>query len=646
MLAPTGKDAAASRDLLAAAGARCFLCATLEEVCREARRGAGAALVTAEVILGDKERHLARLLEAQPPWSDFPLVVLTAPGAESPRMVKALEAAGNMTLMQRPVQVSELVSTIRAALRDRRRQYAVRGHLAEHRRQAEALKAAEERLRLMVESVEDYAIFSMEADGRVASWNAGAARVFGWAETEIVGQTAAVLFTPEDRAAGAAEGELARARETGRDEDERWHLRKDGSRFFASGVVTLIRDEGGALRGFTKVCRDVTERKWAEEALRDADRRKDEFLATLAHELRNPLAPIRNSLQVMRLAGGDRAAFEQSRAMMERQVGHMVRLVDDLLDVSRVSRGKVDLRKERLDLAAVLKAALETSRPALDAPGHELTVALPARPVHVEADATRLAQVIANLLNNAAKYTEPRGRIWLTAERQGGEAIVRIRDTGVGIPSEMLPRVFDLFTQVEPSLDRSRGGLGIGLTLVKSLVELHGGTVEAASPGRGRGSEFTVRLPALPDEGPRGARAAPNDNDAEGPSGRARAKPRRVLVVDDSRDAADSLAMVLRLLGHDARAIYDGQAALRAVEAACPDVVFLDLGMPGMSGYDVAGRLRAWPGLPPVRLVALTGWGAEEDHRRTKEAGFDHHFVKPVAPADLQTYLDGLDAEG
>jgi PAS domain S-box-containing protein len=369
--------------------------------------------------------------------------------------------------------------------------------------------------------------------------------------------------------------------------------------------------------------------------VREADRRKDEFLAMLAHELRNPLAPIRNALQIMKQTGADAAMRGRVREMMERQVQHMTRMVDDLLDVSRITRGKIELRKEVVDLASVVGRTVEATRPLIEDRRQELTVDLPSGPVHLEADPTRLEQVLANVLNNAAKYTDHGGHIWLTARQEGGEFVLRVRDTGVGILADMLPRIFEPFVQSDRVLHQSQGGLGIGLTLVRSLVEMHGGTVTAHSEGPGKGSEFIVRLPALSQQQPiPGAKAAGEGGEPVGA-----APQRRILIVDDNVDAAESLAVLLRLEGHDVRVAHDGPAALAAFEADPPDIVFLDIGMPVMNGYDVARRLRQRPGLDNLVLVAMTGWGQEEDRRRSQEAGFDHHLVKPVEPDALRQLL-------
>jgi PAS domain S-box-containing protein len=369
--------------------------------------------------------------------------------------------------------------------------------------------------------------------------------------------------------------------------------------------------------------------------VREADRRKDEFLAMLAHELRNPLAPIRNALHIMKQPGADGAVVERVREMMERQVQHMTRMVDDLLDVSRITRGKIELRKEVVDLATVVSRTVEATRPLIEDRRQELTVDLPPQPVRLEADPTRLEQVLANLLNNAVKYTDHGGHIWLSARKEGSALVLRVKDTGVGIAVDMLSGIFEPFVQSDRVLHHSQGGLGIGLTLVRSLVEIHGGTVTAHSEGAGKGSEFIVRLPALwPNQQSTGVRAAGEGGEPVGAVPR-----RRILVVDDNVDAAESLAMLLRMQGHDVRVAHDGSAALAAVEADSPDAVFLDIGMPVMDGYDLAQRLRQQPGLENLLLVAMTGWGQEEDRRRSQQSGFDHHLVKPVDPETLRQLL-------
>lgn len=369
-------------------------------------------------------------------------------------------------------------------------------------------------------------------------------------------------------------------------------------------------------------------------SLREADHRKDEFLATLAHELRNPLAPIRNGLEILRRSGQLTGPAARARDMMERQLAHMVRLVDDLLDVSRISRGKIDLQRARITLQTVVDNALEGSRPAIESCHHRLVMQVPSEPVWIDGDLTRLAQVVSNILNNAAKYTPAGGRIELSVQVEGPRAVIRVTDNGTGICADMLPRVFDLFAQVDRTLARAQGGLGIGLSLVKQLVELHGGDIHAESRGLGEGSCFTVRLPLA------GVACDP----IAGASGRitqppVATAPRRVLVCDDNIDGAESMALMLGLQGHDVRTVHDGLEALAVAPIWCPEVVLLDIGLPGLSGYDVARRLRAEPALADTLLIAVTGWGSETDKRRSAEAGFDRHLTKPVEAAALDAVL-------
>jgi signal transduction histidine kinase/CheY-like chemotaxis protein len=399
-----------------------------------------------------------------------------------------------------------------------------------------------------------------------------------------------------------------------------------------AALVSATRSALRARRRQYQIREHLVERERAADALRDADRRKDEFLAILAHELRNPLAPIRNALNVLRMAPSADSTRRRVVEMMERQVSHMVRLVDDLLEVSRITRGKVELKRQTLDLASVVAYAVETSRPVIDDAGHTLTVSLPKHSIAVRGDKVRLAQVFANLLNNAAKYTEPPGRIELVVDREDGNVVVRVRDNGIGIPPDMLSKVFDLFRQVD-GVNRAHGGLGIGLTIVKSLVGLHGGTIEARSAGSGAGSEFIVRLPEV----------APADSERDGDNFDATriAAPQhvRAMVIDDNRDAAESLAMLLETLGADVRLAVSGSDGLAQLEDFRPEVVFLDIGMPDMNGYEVARQVRARPDSAACRLVALTGWGQAEDRERTAAAGFDAHVVKPADLEQLKSLL-------
>jgi len=503
MLPPTERDAELSLEILEDAGLTGHVCRNMDELCREMEAGAGVLLVT-DRVLGDADpQPLVEAVQRQPPWSDLPIVLLSPHGAESPTAVWAMEALGNVTVLEQPVRVLTLVSALRTAIKARLRQYELRDRM---------------------------------------------------------------------------------------------------------------------------------------EALRHSDKQKDEFLATLSHELRNPLAPIRNALHILRLAGAD----EQTRARvvdtMERQTANVIRLVDDLLELSRINEGRIELRRERVKLQAVLRGALETSAPLVEAAGHELVVHEPDEPILLNADPVRLIQVIANLLNNAAKYSEPGGRVVLTVRREGDVAVISVRDSGIGIPAEMLDRIFEMFVQVDTSLERTRQGLGIGLTLVKRLVELHGGDVQARSEGRGKGSEFIVRLPAFADQ-----RVARGDATASAPAGNERRRTDlvrfRILVVDDHHDSGESLATLLRLLGHEVRVVYDGPAALETARTFKPQVGLLDIGMPGMDGVELARRLRADLKQEDLLLVALTGYGRDEDRQRSSDAGFNAHLVKPVDVAELNGLL-------
>jgi PAS domain S-box-containing protein len=410
-------------------------------------------------------------------------------------------------------------------------------------------------------------------------------------------------------------------------------LRPDGSIRWVRDRAFPIKNAAGQFYRVVGIVDDFTDRKLAEEALKAADRRKDEFLATLAHELRNPLAAIQNGLQIMRLAGHDQIAVEQARTMMERQMQHFVRLLNDLLDLSRINSCKIELHRERVELADVVQCALETCEPLIKEFDHELIVTVPDGPFYMDADKTRLVQVLCNLLTNAAKFSDRGGRIWLTAKQQGGEAMVSVRDTGVGIPPHMLPKVFEVFTQVDQSLEKSHGGLGIGLSIVQHLVEMHGGTVEARSGGTGTGSEFVVRLPVVLSLVHAVEQVGDNPHSAR-PTAR-----HRILVVDDNDDSADSLAMMLGLMGNDVRVALDGLEAVTAAAAYRPDLILLDIGMPTMNGYETCRRIREQPGGKGIRIAATTGLGQDEDRRRTREAGFDHHLVKPVDPDALEKLL-------
>jgi PAS domain S-box-containing protein len=541
----------------------------------------------------------------------------------------------------------------------------------ERRRAQHFLKQSEERFRLLVENVRDHAIVQLDARGNVAGWNKGAERMLGYTEDEILGKHFACFYAAEDCNSGLPQEQLKLARDMGHAENDNWLVRKDGGRFWASGVTTAVRDEHHRLRGFAKIMRDLTERKQLTEALRqraeelsETDRRKDEFLAMLAHELRNPLAPILSSLELLVRCGLADAKLDSAVQTAVRQVRHMARLLDDLLDVSRITRGIITLQKKRADLKSIIQQALETSRPRLDARRHRVTVSLTPEPLMVDADVDRLEQVLVNLLNNAAKYTPSGGEVWITADREDADfsnplarncesrgcAVVRVRDNGIGIAPEMLPKIWDVFTQSERGLDRSEGGLGVGLTLVKRLVEMHHGSVEATSAGRNQGVEFSLRFPlaessvtdawgdpSIPRSNVPGCDVYEGVEVAPSPP----AGGRTILLVDDNIDAARMLASLLELDGHRLHLVHHGDEALPAASRIKPEVVLLDIGLPGLNGYEVARRLRkeAWAG--SLCIIAVTGYAMKDDIHRARQAGFDHHLTKPVNVDTLQSLLLG-----
>lgn len=617
ILAPFGRDAELTHAILAKVDIEAVICEDVAELCCKANEGAACLIVAEEALTHQALPALADFLARQPPWSDLGLMLMMHRGTASTTATTALERLGSATLLERPVRVSTLVSAVRAAMRARNRQYELRARF-----EVQALLAE------IVASSDD-AIISKTLDGIILSWNAGAERIFGYSADEAIGRPITIIVPPDrlDEERNILErlrrGESIEHFSTTR-------VSKDGRLLDISVTISPLRDSEDRIVGASKVARDISAEKRAELALVEADRRKDEFLATLAHELRNPLAPIRNSLQILRLAAITDPAVKQIQDVMERQVNHMVRLVDDLMEVSRITRGKIELRRERVELATIIRNAVETSQPLIDSAGHQLALAIPPDPLFVDADPVRLSQVFANLLNNAAKYTPDQGQIWLTVRRERRDVVVRVRDTGVGISQEMLPRVFEMFTQIDGSHRRSQGGLGIGLTLARTLIEMHGGRVTAASEGAGKGSEFIVRLPLA--ETAQVAGPVPTAKAPQLPS-------LRVLVVDDNQDAARCLGMLLKFQGAQVQVVHDGPSALQMLDLFDPDVVFLDIGMPGMDGYEVARAIREQPAFRQLKLVALTGWGQEEDRRRARAAGFDEHLMKPADVAALRAVL-------
>jgi PAS domain S-box-containing protein len=638
VLMPTTLDGERTALLLREAGLPHSTCADLTALCREARLGAGAMVLTDEIIFADSSGRLAELMREQQAWSALPIIVIAHEGASERVQRAAADTLTGLVVVERPVRTRALVSLLQSSLRARRNQYQIRDAIALHEAQATQLRAQEERLR-----------FALAAGG-LGSWELDLATMqlscseacsahFGQTVSHFSHEALLGSIHPDDRERIARA--ISSSIESGSSYDVEYRV------CWPNGEVRWLMVRGratydarGAATRMAGVSLDISERKQMHDALqvsqselakqaeqlRSADQRKDEFLAMLAHELRNPLAPIRTGMELLRQSRNPETA-ERALGVMNRQVAHMVRLIDDLLDVSRITRGKLELKRGPVQLGTLVSTAVEASKPFIERGQHTLRVAIENEALWLDADVTRVAQVIGNLLNNAAKYTPRGGIIELTAGRQADQVVIAVRDNGLGIPRERLADIFEMFNQLSHPSERAQGGLGIGLALVKRLVELHGGSVLADSPGPGQGSTFTVHLPlSVPTAG---AHAA--DGQAAGYNG----ARKRVLVVDDNDDACQLLAMMLQNADCQTQTANDGPSALQAASSWSPDIVILDIGMPGMSGYEVARRLRDGQNGSPVRLIALTGWGTVEDRRKAFDAGFDVHLTKPVEVAEL-----------
>jgi hypothetical protein len=490
--------------------------------------------------------------------------------------------------------------------------------LTERRRHEEQLREREERLRLIVDGVKDHAMLLLDPKGVIVSWNPAAQKVLGYTTQEAIGREVAILYPAQERSAGRPQAEMAAAAHAGAVHSHSWKVRSDGVLVWTDGSINVVRDRDGRMDGFVYILRDLAEQQRIEE-LEAEGRRILEFIAMLSHELRNPLAPIKNAVSILRLPQGQQQA-DKYADMIARQVEHLTRLVDDLMDVSRVTTGKIELERAPLDLNALVQAAVDSMRSTMESYGHALDLRLASQPVLVDGDSVRLTQVIVNLLNNAAKYTAPNGRIEIVVSRLPAAAQLEVSDNGVGMSESLIQRAFDPFVQGERAIDRSQGGLGIGLTLVKRIVDLHGGSVVASSAGTDRGATFTITMPLAKDGvvTPAAVGAQP------------RPKSARVLVVDDNHDVAESLVELLRAGGCDVRAAYSGREALDIAAATPLTAVLLDIGLPDMSGYDVARRLRELPSMKGTRIIATTGYGLQSDRDASASAGFDAHLVKPV----------------
>lgn len=503
--------------------------------------------------------------------------------------------------------------------------------ISERKRDQAALRESEQRYRAIGESI-DYGVWICDANGKNTYASDSFLRMVGLTQEECSRYGWSNVLHPADAEATVKDWKEC-VRSGSRWDREHRFQGVDGKWHYVLARGVPVRNEAGQITSYVGINLDIDHLKQVEAELRDNDRRKDEFLAILAHELRNPLAPIVNSLQVFKTLGINGEVQRSSLEMIERHVQHLVRLVDDLLDVSRAMRGKIELRQERVDLAAIVMRAVEIAQPLIDAKNHRLEIVIPETSVFLFADPVRLAQSIGNLLTNAAKYTEKSGHIRVSAQEAGNQLILRVSDNGIGIESDMLSNIFDLFVQGDQSTTKSQGGLGVGLTLVRNLIEMHGGTIEAFSAGAGQGSEFVVHLPMLSEATHNPAKSDPDLRVPTPPS------PMRLLVVDDNMDAANSLSTLLTLQGHEVKVVYSGSEALDVVTSFLPHIVLLDIGMPFMDGYEVSRRLRRMPGLESTVLVALTGWGQDDDRRKSAEVGFDHHLMKPLEMSVLQAIL-------
>lgn len=577
-------------------------------------------LVILDVKLPDVSGfEVCRRIKADPTTANIPVLHLSTTFVDLEDKIQGLEggADGYLTDVLEPL---ELIATVKALLRTRKAE--------------EEARLTSRQWQSTFDAVNDGVIL-LDGDGMVVQANQAIDRILGRPWSEVIGRSFHELM---DIPADSEHSAFLKMLQT----QHREVFERTLAGRWLHVAVDPVKNQQGIVKGALGIVSDVTDRRGMEEELRRraeglaaADRRKDEFLAMLAHELRNPLAPILNCLELIRHETATNPHLGELLGIAEHQVRHMSRLLDDLLDVSRFTQGKIQLRKEDLDVSTIVAHAVETATPLVEAKGHQLTVTLPRVPVRLHGDPTRLEQVVANLLNNAAKYSEPGGRITLTADRNGDELVLRVKDTGIGLSPEMQARVFDLFAQADLSLDRTQGGLGIGLTLVRSLVEHHGGSVSVQSPGLGQGSEFTVRLPLPGELSAAFPEGAP-------PAGHTVPEMLSVLVVDDHRDSALSLARVLKSWGHTSRVAHEGTGAIEAVIAEPFDVVLLDIGLPGMDGYEVARQIRNQANAPGLVLVALTGYGQQQDLRRSEEAGFDRHLVKPVNLGTLRDLLNTL----
>jgi len=629
ILPATRRDGEVTTALFQRAGFR-VVCCPPGECAAYIEQGLGAIVLTDTALNDVAMNQVLVALSAQPSWSDIPTIVLSSSEGQSAIATRMLAGLANVTVLDRPSAVRTLLSAAQSAIRARQRQYQIRDQLRALRQAETIARESERRFRSMANTVPQLAWMADPTGSRFwfnERWfdytgtDLAATRGWGWRE----------VLAPQ-HAARVVE-KLQSCFESGTPWEDTYQIRaRDGAyRWFLSRARPILNPDGQIDR-WVGTDTDMTEQLSVEETLREADRRKDEFLATLAHELRNPLAPIRQAARLSNAAHVTESQQRWCNDVIERQVRHMSLLLDDLLDISRVTRGTLALRIQPTDLAAIASVAIETAKPLIEAKGHKLEVETRNESTKFLADPLRVAQVLSNLLTNAAKYTQAQGLIRLSANYDSNGVAVSVADDGIGISAEALPTLFAMFSQVHSTLDRSEGGLGIGLALSKGLVELHGGSIQVHSDGLGRGSRFDFRLPAKA--------VAESEEGAQSDIGQRRGvAPRRVLIADDNRDSAESLGMLLRLDGHEVTLAHDGPSALSVFRQLHPNVVILDIGMPGQNGYEVARLIRDEPGSAPVRLIAVTGWGQETDKARALSAGFDNHLTKPIDPERLSRIM-------
>jgi PAS domain S-box-containing protein len=664
VLPGTAADGIAIGRLLDACRLTCLVVPSVQAVCAAVGKGAGV-LVIAEEMLDADGADLIECIGAQPVWSDLPVILLSSSGSpESATLPAVAPQLGNVSVVERPVGMSTLVSLIRSSLRARGRQYQVREHLARQEDAQRAIREAQQRFRLLVDNIKDYAIFMIDPEGRVASWNSGAEHTLGYSSEEILGQPAARFFVPEGPGDDMLAREMQQARVAGRATSTGWRARKNGERLYVEGVLSAVRDDEGRLLGYAKLMKDVTARRRIEaerEQLLQSERAargeaertsrvKDEFLATLGHELRTPLNAILGWSQVLRRVGGGNAELAQGLMVIERNARAQAQIIEDLLDMSSIISGKVRLDMRTVDLPSVLEASVNAVKPAAEAKGIELELALDVTTHAVRADPNRLQQVFWNLLTNAVKFTPKGGRVSVTLERVNAQMKVSVADTGEGIDAAFLPYIFERFRQADASASRRHGGLGLGLSIVKQLIELHGGSINASSDGNGAGSTFTVELPALALDVDAAARSAsrhqPSRSMAEQSDAYARTADLggvRVLVVDDEPDARSLIERLLEDCDATVTTAASASEALEHVAREAPDVLLSDIGMPAEDGYSLMRRIRNLTGeASRVPAIALTAYARSEDRDKALQAGYQMHLAKPVEPVKLIEMVTSL----